>query len=839
MIDTTVELLAPAGNMACLHAAILAGADGIYLGTEQFNARRNADNFTLESLEEACDFAHLRGCRIYLTVNIAILDDELPAALELIRQAYRRGVDAFIIQDAGVMTRIAEDLPQAELHASTQMNIHSRAGMAAAYDMGARRVTLARELSVQEIAELCDTAHAYEMEVEVFAHGALCVCYSGQCLLSSLIGGRSANRGNCAQPCRLPYALHNRALHKDLDAPGEHLLSPKDLCTIDLLPELVAAGVDSFKIEGRMKSPEYVQAVVRVYRAVLDRVIAWRKQSSEDASDDVNARLAVAEQAPESVHATTHEKDRLDEAFSRGFTTAYLTGDTSGEMMSYGRPNNRGVFVGRVADVRDAVVTIALERPLNDGDVIEFWTRRGHSSHTVHGMTKGRKNEIRMAIACRVGKGDRVFRVRNSSEAFVDDDYAPLVPIHAQVSIKLGRPVSLTLSTDAGISATVTGDTVEAARTKALERDDVAEHIGRLGGTPFKLDSCDVDLDQGVGMGFSRLHALRSSAADALKEQMLSSWHTRTLPRTNHDRTHDREPKPLKHSDMKRSCLVAAWATNPACARAARKAGADVIYVPWLNYGRGQAQVAGQRSSTVEQAGYPKQVVMALPTIDHDLVDGAREYTKSCDPWSDVRSGKDVLVDGWGDIRRAAEEGNPFEVGSHIPAFNHATLDTLAKQGAQRVWLSPELTLGQIQGLGEHASVPLGITLIGYQELMITEHCLLMSQGPCDQNCDSCPRRLSPHYLQDRKDYQMSVITDRCGRSHLFNAVRFDCAHIVPDLIMSGVTSFMVDTTLMNVAESSEAVGRAVHARDTAVRTGNALSKIKGTTTGHLFRSVS
>ena len=339
------ELLAPAGNMACLHAAVQAGADAVYLGAEQFNARRGADNFTLDDLRTACDYAHLRGVRLYLTVNTAVLPREEKAAMELVRQAYRAGVDAFIVQDIGIAAEIARTLPDARVHASTQMNTHNEAGVRAVAALGAKRVTLARELSLQEIDHLAGVAHELDMEVETFAHGALCVCYSGQCFMSSMVGGRSANRGMCAQACRLPYELHNRALskgNKALDAPGEHLLSPKDLCSVDLLGTLAALGVDSLKIEGRMKSPEYVQAVTGVYRAVIDRVLA------------ADASRAEGEPWPASVRASAEERHVLEEAFSRGFTTAYLEGERGNGIMSYRRPNNRGVFVGRVATRRAA-----------------------------------------------------------------------------------------------------------------------------------------------------------------------------------------------------------------------------------------------------------------------------------------------------------------------------------------------------------------------------------------------------------------------------------------------------------------------------------------------------
>lgn len=820
-----VELLAPAGNAAALHAAVRGGADAVYLGLDSFNARRGADNFTMETFAEACDYAHLRGVSVYVTFNTAVLPSELTRALETIRQAYRAGADAFIVQDIGVAAEVSRALPEARLHISTQMNTHNAAGIEAAARLGARRVTLARELSLVEIAHLAEVAHGFDMDVETFAHGALCVCYSGQCFMSSLIGGRSANRGMCAQACRLPYELRNKALRKSLPSPGDHLLSPQDLCAVDLLPELVQAGVASLKIEGRMKSPEYVFAVTSVYRAVLDRVLAWRAQGC----------------VGEAPRANDDEQRALAEAFSRGFTTAYLEGERGNGIMSYGRPNNRGVFVGRVASAKGGVATVAAERELVRGDVLEFWTNKGHFAYTLDSVELDREGNVRVSPERPVGKGDRVFRVRSAAAAFEDDAFEPRVPIVGRAVLKIGEPlrVEFSLAPRAAVRASAAsealavaeGEVVEAARTKPVSADDVRAHIDRLGQTPFTIERLDIDLDDGVGVGFSQLHRVRAAALDELVDLLLEGDCNRALPRVAARET----PQPARPKGLR----IAAWATNPACARAAKRAGADIIYVPALHYKRGEAVVAGQRSQTAEQAGYPKQAVVALPTIEHDLVPGTREMALDFDAWRYVKPGKPVLVENLGALVRAAELGARVEVGPHIPVTNELSLATAANLGAQRVWLSPELTLGQIADLAEDSPVELGLTVIGSQELMVTEHCLLMSQGPCDQDCDACPRRKSPHYLRDRKDFEFPVVTDALGRTHLYNAVQLDVVHALPDLISAGLTALMVDTTLMNVEQTTQAVARVVRARNVANSSGSAIAKTPGTTSGHLFRGVS
>ena len=457
-----------------------------------------------------------------------------------------------------------------------------------------------------------------------------------------------------------------------------------------------------------------------------------------------------------------------------------------------------------------------------------------------------------------MGKGDRVFRVRSAEAAFEDDVFEPRVAVTGRVVLRIGQPLRVEFSLAPSAAArhperseaqpsevegsraatahtppigAAEGVAIEPARTKPVTVDDVRAHVDRLGQTPFLLESLEVELDEGVGIGFSQLHRVRAAALDDLAQQLLAPTRNRALPRVR-ERTALAPARP-------RGVRIAAWATNPACARAAKRAGADIIYVPALNYKRGEAVVAGQRSATAEQAGYPKQAVVALPTVEHDQVPGTREAAIDFDPWRYVKPGKPVLVENLAGLVRAAELGCEVEVGPHIPITNPLSLAAAAELGARRVWLSPELTLGQIADIAEDAPVELGLTIIGAQELMVTEHCLLMSQGPCDENCAECPRRKSPHFLRDRKDYEFPVVTDALGRSHLFNGVQLDVAQTLPDLIHAGITSFLVDTTLMNVEETTKAVQRAVRARNVAHADGNAIAKTPGTTSGHLFRGVS
>ena len=820
-----VELLAPAGSKEALYGAITAGADAVYLGLDAFNARRSAENFTLDTLEEACDYAHLRNRRVYITLNTIILPSEVTAALELARQAYRRGADAFIVQDVGVAAELTRTLPMARLHLSTQMNIHNKAGIAAAAALGAQRITLARELSLEEIEELAQEAAHYDIELEAFCHGALCICYSGQCYMSSMIGGRSANRGQCAQACRLPYTLHNKALKKNLPSPGEHLLSPQDLCTIDHLDELVAAGVRSLKIEGRMKSADYVYSTTRTYREQLDCALASMHAGG--------SRVAPADEA-------AHQS--LEEVFSRGFTTAYLTHDRGSDIMSYGRPNNRGVFVGRVTKVGKGTASVSVDRSLKRGDILEFWTGKGHFSYTVDRDYDAIDRDVLLHPDKPVGKGDRVFRVRSAERAFEANPFEPRVEVDGQVDLHIGEAARVAFwqaeaerpAADPALQTRscgeAFGDIIEPARTKPLTAQDVYAHVDRLGQTPYLLNSCEVYVDENAGMGFSALHHLRSEALDNLTEAILAPQKNRPLPRV--------APRIELPKALTKGMKIAAWATNPACAKAALKAGADFVYVPAINLAPGEATIAGQRSQTAERIPYPKGCIVALPAVDHEILEQTREGQRNIDVWSAVKPQKPVLVESIGALKRAADEGALIEIGPHLPLTNELSLQTVAAWGAKRVYLSPELTLNQITDLAKQSPVELGITVAGYQELMVTEHCLLMSQGPCDENCDVCPRRKSPHYLKDRKGYEFSVITDALGRSHLYNSVELDAISAMPDLMRVGIGTVMVDTTLYTVEQTTQAVKRAVRARSVAHADGNSIAKVEGTTTGHLFRGV-
>ncbi|MGL4790537.1 MAG: peptidase U32 family protein, partial [Anaerotignaceae bacterium] len=344
------ELLSPAGSMESLIAAVNNGCDAIYLGGQQFSARQYASNFDLETLETAVDYCHVRNIKVYVTVNTIYKDKELKELISFVANLYRMGVDALIVQDLGAAKLIKKNFPNMQLHASTQLTANNLSDVKALGEEGFSKVVLSRELNLKEIEEIVDGT---DVQIEAFIHGALCVCYSGQCIMSSIIGGRSGNRGRCAQTCRLPFSLYN-----DYSKVAEgHLLSTKDMETVSILPKLIEAGITSFKIEGRMKSPEYVAGVTKIYRKYIDMYF----------------------ETPDKYKVEESDMKILLQLFNRGgFTQGYYENHSGESMMSPKRPKSWGVQTGFVDsfDKKSGRATIRTREPLIPGDGIEIWTEK-------------------------------------------------------------------------------------------------------------------------------------------------------------------------------------------------------------------------------------------------------------------------------------------------------------------------------------------------------------------------------------------------------------------------------------------------------------------------------
>ena len=454
-----MELLSPAGNREALVAAVSCGADAVYLGYTAFGARSYAGNFDAEGLREAVEYAHERGRKIYVTVNTLVKQAETDDLCDVLELLARVGADAILVQDFGVARIARERFPQLTLHASTQMAVNNAQGAALMGRLGFERVVPARECSLDELRRMADTG----VEVEAFAHGALCVAVSGQCLFSSMIGGRSGNRGRCAQPCRLPYGLD--------DGARGYLLSTRDLMLIDRLPELRDAGVYSFKLEGRMKRPEYVGVVTRAYREALD-----------------------AAEARVPYRASEATKEALRQIFNRGgFTEGYAMGRSNAALMSWERPNHWGIPMGRVTSVRGPLAKVALERELHDGDGLQLRGRQEQeTTYAGPDMASGMTATVR-AAAGEVRPGDAVFRLtdamqmRDIREAMARE--CRPVPLFGELTAVPGKPPVLTLRDGDGhaVTATLEQD-VQPAQQRPLDEESAMRQLGKTGGTPYRLE---------------------------------------------------------------------------------------------------------------------------------------------------------------------------------------------------------------------------------------------------------------------------------------------------------------------------------------------------------------
>ena len=817
------EVLAPAGGPEPFAAALAAGADAIYCGMGTFNARRKATNFTDETFSQACRAAHLAGARVYVTVNIVIKNDEMADALELVRTCAMLGADAFIIQDWGLFFEIRRQMPDIETHISTQANIHDARGTVWCRDAGADRVTLSRELSVAEIRTIHDAVP--QVDLEVFSHGAICFCYSGLCLLSSFaMAGRSANRGMCAQPCRLPYELVDEDGRTISPADRERALCPRDTNTSQMVRELIDAGAASLKLEGRMKAPDYVYSIVDVYRREVDDVLTGRQA---DASEE-----AIRQR-------------QLKRCFNRDFTHAYQDGTSGDEMMSYERSNNRGQLVGTVTgsrpatrDVRGlkpddrrrraAITTIELSEPVGKGDLLEL----RHDDEFDQFLTTiapedaaaGTSIECRIPRAMPAGSRVRVIRSQRAIEtaaAALKRDVLRRRQVNVVVRAHIGEPfaVTLTCTDDPELTATATGFIVEPARTRPVSAEDLAEHVGRMGSSPFEAAAFDIDVDDGCGMGFSAVHKVRAAACQALEERILQPYDdcAHALERISVSTSARNLPVPNPSAP-----LICATVTSLEAAEAARAAGADRIYM---------TTDALEREGVAPGSYEAREIIPVLDEVCREK-DHAR-----IDPW--IVRGATVAVGNISELAAATETGASAEVRSCLPVHNLSCMDALADHGARAIWLSPELTLDEICALAPQRSIELGLTVFGRPRVMTSEHCILQVADACIHDCTRCRLRSRKLALKNIDGKVMPVRTDIHGRSRLYDAYPIDITPQIPQLLAAGVTRFMVDGTLLDTQEVGRAVTRVRRAIEAAQAGRKPAARLRGATSGCLFVGVS
>lgn len=807
-----MELLAPAGTMENFMAALESGADAIYLGGKVFNARAHAANFGIDELREAVRLAHILDVSVYVTVNILIGDTELKDLEQYIKDLDSIGVDAIIVQDLAVAEIAKRVAPNIHLHGSTQMTAATLDAVRFYESLGFTRVVLARELSLKEIQHICKHCKA---EIEVFVHGALCVCYSGQCLMSSFIGGRSGNRGACAQPCRLPYELLDSKGESVLPKHEAYLLSPKDLNYSEHMNELVAAGVTSFKVEGRMKKVSYVRQVIGTYREILD-----------DASIHENQRKALAS------------------GFNRGFSTAYLEDTVGRQMMTVVAPNHQGKPIGE-SYTKKGEVYLSLTEPIEQGSLVKILQSNGSVTYyTVDDewtcvsdtLYKGRPAEGLAVGQLYLASTPKNTKSRGLQEFTRKYDMSVYLSVGSNGEINY---TELTAILDSGLSVTVTNEYVPAIANKVpTSLEKVTEQLGRLGNTLFRLSY--VDIPDGPYMWpASVLNALRRDAVTALETALIThhveSWQALQVTgdidydfKAQHELSYDTCP------------MVSARVDEIEGVKAAISGGAQKIVF------------GGDRLS---------RTPYALSIYD--------EVARLC-AQSDVictfatpRVVKDDEVEAYKHTLEAIVQAHPDSISIHVPQallwlrelgytgaieadtglniFNTPTLHFWEQLHMSCVNPSQELTLKQITELAKHSHVPIETMIHGYTEMMISEYCAIASFVGTGSKVN-CPMPCvkDSYSLKDRKGEIFPIRTDPYCRMHIMNSHEMDMRAYVPMLLQKGISILRVDGRHMKPSYVKDIVSKYV-----GIATGmmeappkKIDSQGESITRGHYFRGI-
>ena len=756
-----LELLAPAGDWDALLAALAAGADAVYLGGKLFNARQNAANFDLEHLQEATDLLHLHGKKIYITVNTLVAEKEISSVLEYLYQLYNIGVDAVIVQDLGLIHVAREYLPDLELHASTQMTVHNHEGAIFLKNLGLKRVVLAREMTAAEVESIIRVSG---MEIEVFVHGALCVCYSGQCLMSSMIGGRSGNRGRCAQPCRMEYQLGFKG-DRIIETPGTYLLSPKDIALISDIPQLHQIGVKSLKIEGRMKRPEYVFQVTKIYRQALDRYF----------------------DNPTAFTISPREVQQLEQSFNRGFSNGYFGGNRNQDIMGFKRPNNRGVYLGRIlsCDASRGSISLKLQADLELGDEIEVWVSQGgrvvipvrellENGKTITAAISG--ETVSIPGAGKLHPGDRVFKIfsiqndRETKQALNKDNPNLKIACSVQVRGELNQPLQVTFSDPIGHSGIADTETrLQTARTRPLTEETIREQLSRLGNTPYYLEKLHVQMGENLMVPLRDLNQVRRLAVEELMENALQQYRRKAIPFKSLKPLNCSSRGTTKHRSIQHYLSV--WVGDGESVAIAAKAGADLIYV-------GGDELAGfhwtenslvDSIETAHQAG--SRLVIAMPRINRE---GQRRDWYSYLQMVSKLESDGIMLSDLGTLQRVLEETTqPVFLNYTFNFFNSYALALMNNPRIVQYTLSPELTLEQIKEISQNCpEIRLECLVQGPIELMVSEYCPIHSTLEAGKGASahcSGPCRQNHYFLRDRLQLDFPIYTDQFCRLHLLN----------------------------------------------------------------------
>ena len=768
------ELLAPAGSIDAVRAAVANGANAIYLGASQFNARDEGAQLSLEELEQACAIAHAGGARIYLTFNVLIKTAEMPEALRYLGECIDRGIDAAIVQDIGAVKLIREVYPSLEIHGSTQMTVHDGSGARVMQQLGVERVVLARENTIADIHSIRDAVP--ELGLETFVHGALCISYSGQCFMSGMISERSANRGSCAQSCRKDYTLNDVDTGATLD--DGFLISAKDLAAHDHLAALSDAGIGCLKIEGRKKKPEYVATVTHAYREWLDRL-----KNGDDALPPVDEIVPLVQ------------------IFSRGFTGGMLGGREGREYITRNQPDNRGRLLGTVVGREGASLLVEVSSPIAVGDGLGFEENIDGAAATIGcSVTAVRTLDVvngvyKQALSTRIRVPDqwRVVRtfdatlMHTAQESFNDvvvpDERRQRVDIRAFG--QAGAPLKLLWTSD-NASVTVSGQVPLAPATKrSLDYAQLREQLGRLGETKFQLGSIDISgLGNDLFIPVSELNRLRQEAVSSLKEQ--SGWIADAAQASR---------EVLIDAAARRVDTAQRWATDDALrlsavvfniddARSASANGAtEIVFDPFLRHP--PLPLARIRALNDELAAEGVTLRIRTPTIIRP------EERKTVSKWLDL--GLPLLSGHIGLVAERAERGVGVVADYATNVFNPHSAAFLFELGAERIVASVELTLAEIgQLVAPWNGRGFDVLAYGRPEGMTIEHCVLSAAFDREPTTcrDLCVKKHVNVSLTDPAGYTFPVATDSACRNRLLHSRPIDGVEYLAALWRQHVRGF-------------------------------------------------
>lgn len=819
------ELLAPAGSLEAVRAAVANGADAVYLGAERFNARDDGAQLTLDELGEACALAHAHGARVYLTFNILMKPAELRDALRHLAECVDRGIDAAIMQDLGAVRLVQQVFPDLEVHGSTQMTVHDAAGARVLRDLGVRRVVMARENTLDDLREV--RAAVPELELETFIHGALCIAYSGQCYMSGMISERSANRGACAQSCRKDYVLTDETTGEELDR--GYLISARDLAAGEHLEHLAEIGIHTLKVEGRKKRPEYVATVTKAYRTFLDR-------------------LAEGAWAP----PTEQETTLLVQIYSRGFTGGMLGGREGRSYVTRTAPDNRGLELGRVVRVERGEIVVSVTAPVELGDGLGFEHPAGASRGSAGFIVKrvrdlpGERGQRLQAIPAeeRVGAGWVVYRTsdggllaraRRSYRGMDARGTAAGAPLDVVARGRGGEALALVCTADGASVSVESAITLVRATKHGLDEARLRKQLGRLGDTPFALRDVDVSgLETGLFLPVSALNDLRQ---EAVRRLLVLRSGVQAAAHATRRAVIDAALEIAASAGEPPEPRVVAEVWSVDDARAAAEAGADDVTLDVFL--RHPAPTPTRvRGLADELSAGGKTLRLRTPTIVRP------EERKGVDRY--LALGTPISSGHLGLVAELAADGRDVVADYGVNCFNAHTARELFRLGARRIVLSVELTTDEMtQVVAPWGGRGFDVFAYGRPEGMTLEHCVLSAAfDRVVATCrDLCVQKHADVRLTDPAGYVFPVATDSACRNRLLHSRPVDGSGYLKALWEGGLRSYRLVFNVPGdpVAETTAAWRAAVEALAAGERPDlAAIRAIHGDeyTRGHFARAV-